>query len=95
MYYKMRPLKSMPYAQARVREWNCGDVDLVSYETTVILVRDGWLECTGVYSKTTMRHIGKFMREFNFGDYFTARDLYKNNLKMNIYTGEVKSVLEP
>lgn len=95
MYYKMRPLKSMPYAQAKVREWNCGDVDLVSYTTTVILIRDGWLECTGLYSRTTIRHIGNFMREFGYGDYFTAKRLYLDGLKMNIYTGEVKDILEP
>ena len=95
MYCKNRPLKLMPYAQATVREWSCGDVDLISYKTLVITVRDGWLECTGLYSKTTMRHIGNFMREFGFGDYYTAKDLYKNELKLNINTGEIKSVREP
>ena len=50
---------------------------LVSYSTPVITVdADGWLACNGLYSRTTIRHIGQFMRV--------------NNLEYNIYTGEVR-----
>ena len=82
-------LKSMPYAQATVIVEN-NEIVLRSYQTDVIIVTaDGWLVCTGTYSATTRRHIGAFMREYGYGDYYLAKMLYKDGLKMNIYTGEV------
>lgn len=93
--YSYKKLNSIPYGNVRVRVYDDGDMDLISYVTPVILIRDGWLECTGTYSRTTIRHIGKFMREYGYGDYYTAKSLYVNGLKMNIRTGEVKGVLEP
>ena len=86
MYKK---LNSLPYGQAEVYEYANGDLDLISYRTCVIKVRNGWLECTGLYSRTTINHIGKFMREYGFGTYYTAKNLYMNGLKMNIHTGEI------
>ena len=81
-------LKSMPYAQATVIITE--EIVLRSYQTDVIIVTaDGWLICTGTYSATTRRHIGAFMREYGYGDYQLAKKLYKDGLKMNIYTGEV------
>ena len=82
-------LKSMPYAQAKVIIEN-NEIVLRSYQTDVIIVTaDGWLVCTGTYSATTRRHIGAFMREYGYGDYYLAKMLYKDGLKMNIHTGEV------
>lgn len=82
-------LKSMPYAQAKVIIEN-NEIVLRSYQTDVIIVTaDGWLVCTGTYSATTRRHIGAFMREYGYGDYQLAKMLYKDGMKMNIYTGEV------
>ena len=81
-------LKSMPYAQATVIITD--EIVLRSYQTDVIIVTaDGWLSCTGTYSQTTRKHIGAFMREYNFGTYQTAKTLYEMGLKMNVYTGEV------
>lgn len=81
-------LKSMPYAQATVIITD--EIILRSYQTDVIIVTaDGWLVCTGTYSATTRRHIGAFMREYGYGDYQLAKMLYKDGMKMNIYTGEV------
>lgn len=81
-------LKSMPYAQATVIITD--EIVLRSYQTDVIIVTaDGWLSCTGTYSQTTRKHIGAFMREYNFGTYQTAKTLYEERLKMNVYTGEV------
>ena len=82
-------LKSMPYAQAKVIIEN-NEIVLRSYQTDVIIVTaDGWLVCTGTYSATTRRHISAFMREYGYGDYQLAKMLYKDGMKMNIYTGEV------
>lgn len=81
-------LKSMPYAQATVIITD--EIVLRSYQTDVIIVTaDGWLVCTGTYSATTRRHIGAFMREYGYGDYQLAKKLYKDGMKMNVYTGEV------
>ena len=64
---------------------------LVSYSTPVITVdADGWLVCNGLYSRTTIRHIGQFMRAYTKGDYFDAKACVVNNLEYNIYTGEVR-----
>jgi len=60
-------LKKMPYAQAHVRDYS--DIGrnmrvLQSYSTDVIIVEDGLLECTGLYSMTTRKHISAFLREY-------------------------------
>lgn len=84
-----RPLKNMPYAQAIVIISEKNDITLRSYATDVVIIVDGWMSCTGTYSQTTRKHISAFMKEFNFGNYFLAKKLYTDNLKMNIYTGEI------
>ena len=81
-------LKTMPYAQAAIISTE-DTLILRSYQTDVIIISDGWMTCTGTYSQTTRKHISAFMKEFNFGDYFLAKKLYTDNLKMNIYTGEI------
>lgn len=81
-------LKTMPYAQATIISTE-DTLILRSYQTDVIIISDGWMTCTGTYSQTTRKHISAFMKEFNFGDYFLAKKLYTDNLKMNIYTGEI------
>lgn len=89
-------LQSMPYASAHVEKHGDGSMDLISYWTRVISIdKDGWLECTGTYSATTRKHIGAFMRNevsklsgHNLS-YYTAKQCYEDNIKMNIYTGEV------
>lgn len=83
-----KKLASMPYAQAQVEITDT--IVLRSYRTAVIIVdSEGWLSCTGTYSQTTRKHIGAFMKEYNFGDYQTAKMLYNEGLKLNVYTGEV------
>lgn len=90
-------LSSMPYAQAHVNYNDDGSVDMYSYTTRVVSVdREGWLECTGLYSATTRKHIGAFMRNevrkmcgYNL-DYHTAKSAYENGYRLNIHTGEVK-----
>lgn len=91
--YTEKKLKSLPYGNAKIRVYENGDMDLISYTTPVILIRNGWLECTGLYSRTTINHIGKFMREYGFGDYYTAKRLYKQSKKINIKTGQTLPVV--
>ena len=62
-----RSLRKMPYAQAKVRDYSDIGRDtrvLQSYATDVIIVKDGLLECTGLYSMTTRKHISAFLWEY-------------------------------
>jgi len=99
MMPKIFKLKSMPYAQAGVWEYDNGTIELHSYQTMIIRIdKNGWMECTGTYSPTTRKHIGAFMRNEvskksqHALDYFTAKRCYENNERMNIYTGEVEKI---
>ena len=57
-------LKTMPYAQATIISTE-DTLILRSYSTDVIIISDGWMTCTGIYSQTTRKHISAFMREHN------------------------------
>lgn len=74
-----RKLKNHEYAQARIEIENDGDsiiYRLVSYSThvaTVVKMSDGWfLDCSGLYSMTTRRHISWFLDDI--GSPFTFQD---------------------
>lgn len=90
-----KALESMPYAQCGVDILKDGTIMFYSYETLVISVSPtGWLECTGTYSATTRKQIGRFMREYFGLTYFDAKKCYENNEVLNVNTGEVKSLEE-
>ncbi len=76
------------YAQAHMEPIH-GGLALYSYDTRVAEVVDGWLRINGLYSMTTRRHIGWFMRELGGFTYQLAKQLYEDNKLFNIYTGEV------
>ena len=76
------------YAQAHI-ETIPGGIALYSYTTKVAEVVNGWLTIHGLYSMTTRRHIGWFMRELGRFNYQLAKQLYEDNKKFNIYTSEV------
>lgn len=84
----MRPLNAMPYAQAKVYiEGN--NVTLVSYSTTVARIEDGFLTVYGLYSRTTIRHISAFVREFiPNADYYTAKKCYTDCMVYRIADGK-------
>ena len=78
------------YAATYVRIFDDNTVQLVSYVTTVIEIDSaGWLHVNGLYSMTTIKHIGWFMRERGF-TYQLAKKLYQDNKEFNVYTGEVR-----
>lgn len=64
-------------------------IALYSYGTKVAEVYYGWLKVYGLFSMTTRKHIGWFMKELGF-DYQTAKWLYENYKIMNVETGRVK-----
>ena len=89
-------LSGMPYASATVYRNNDGSMELYSYKTMVIFIdKDGWMDCTGTYSATTRKHIRSFMRNEvsklsgHSLNYYHAKQCYMDNVKMNIYTGEI------
>ena len=74
-----RKFADHPHANAHICHFNDGTISLVSYRTTVLEISpEGWLTVTGLYSMTTIKHIGWFMKE-----------VYKTGEKFNVYTGEV------
>lgn len=89
-----RKLHFMPYANARVTLFEDGTIQLTSYNTiTCVINAEGDLLVTGLYSATTRRHIGAFMREYGNGsDYYTAKMCYTDDITYNIFTGEVKRI---
>lgn len=84
-------LKSMPNAQCGVRFDAHGGIDFVSYSTTVITIDPmGWLTCTGTYSQTTRKQIGRFLSEYAPNiTYQDAKRCYEDNKTINIHTGEI------
>lgn len=86
-------LTAMPYAQATVRQHDDGTIVLISYSTPVAYIEaDGRLYIRGLYSATTRKHIGAFVREYANLDYQTAKRIYKDGYGYNIHTGEVVAV---
>lgn len=67
-----------------------GTTNLVSYETIVAIVdSEGWLLIKGLYSRTTRKHIGAFVKEFCNLEYEDAKRIYDNAWLYNIHTGEI------
>lgn len=83
-------LSAIPHGQATVIKMDNGNIILRSYYTDVAMIRaDGWLTINGLYSATTRKHIGAFVREYANIDYQTAKCIYEDGCSYNIYTGEV------
>ena len=95
----IKKLAYAPYAQAHVEIDKAGNIHLFSYRTLVCCIdKDGWLTCTGLYSATTRKYIGYFMREYvtypngAHGTYQDAKRCYYDNVRFNVNTGEVEDL---
>lgn len=87
---EIKKLSAMPYAQAHVEIIDKNNVYLWSYTTLVAKIENGWVTINGLYSATTRRHIGCFMREYvKGGSYQLAKQLYFDNWVYNMHTGEI------
>ena len=84
----------MPYAQAKVRDYVDIGMDtriLQSYATDVIIVKNGCMECTGLYSMTTRKHISAFLYEYYPHISFNmVKSIAGTGDKLDVLTGEVK-----
>ena len=77
-------------AAAKINYYDDGSMALISYNTTVITVdKDGWMHINGLYSRTTIKHIGWFAKMVGT-TYHTCKTLLHDNYDMNINTGEVR-----
>lgn len=86
---KIRKINGHEAAQVKVREYDDGSQQLVSYATVVVeLDNEGWLKVNGLYSMTTIKHIGWYMRELGL-TYQLAKHIYTHHMEYNIFTGEV------
>ena len=92
----IRKLSAMPYAQAHIEISDEGVITLFSYVTRVAEIdADGFLTVFGLYSMTTRKHIGAFVKEYTpCFDYQSAKACYEGGYKINIETGEVISLVE-
>ena len=83
-------LSAMPHAQACVYRNHEHATVLRSYQTDVAWIdNDGWLVVRGLYSMTTRKHIGAFVKEYANIDYKLAKKFYEDKVKYNVFTGEV------
>lgn len=88
---KIEKFRGHESAQAKIYIYDNGAVTLMSYSTAVISINaEGWLEVSGLYSRTTIKHISWFMNRYGF-TYQLAKQLYNDNMRFNIYTGEVEN----
>lgn len=89
---EIKKLKSIPYGQCCVEIINDNTFYLWSYRTLVAKVEKSWLTINGLYSMTTRKHIGAFMREYCKSTYEMAKQLYTDGYMLNIDTGEVAEI---
>ena len=91
----IKKLSAHESAQAHVVLHDDGTIDLISYTTLVCRIfSDGRMECTGLYSRTTIKHIGWFMKEYTRGTYHDAKKAYCDGMFYNVLTGEYTRIEE-
>ena len=89
---EIKKLKEIPYGNAFVEIVDNETYYLWSYRTLVAKVEKNWLSVNGLYSMTTRRHIGAFVREYCNLSFQTAKKLYSDGMMMDIITGEVTEI---
>lgn len=89
----IRKLTDHKASQCHVEINEFGNIYFYSYATMVISVKEGWLTCTGLYSMTTRKQIGWFLREyFPSLSFQFVKSLYENGETYNVLTGEIKYI---
>lgn len=76
-------LTFMPNAQATVIIDDKNNITLRSYMTDIAyLDNEGFLTINGLYSITTRKHIGAFMKEYTPFDFSVAKSVTKVNINL-------------
>ena len=87
-------LDRMPSAQAGIILRRDGS-QLVSYETVVCEIIDGWLHVYGLFSSSTRRHIGAYLHEVAPAlSYHDAKRCYNDDVELNVNTGEIRQAAQ-
>lgn len=92
----IKTFKNHPYCQAKIYindEAKEGEYKIVlqSYNTFVLYIdNNDILDCTGLYSRTTIKHIGYFLREFYPSiSYYDVKNAYNKGKRLNLITKEL------
>lgn len=82
-----------PYGSCGIVK-NANGIHLISYTTLVCTIdNDGFLSCTGTYSRTTIKHISAFLKEYAPTiNYQIVKKAYENHYAINIDTWEIKPI---
>jgi hypothetical protein len=73
-------LEYLPYGQAHIIRHSNGDIDLISYTTRVAsILSNGNIQCYGLFSATTRKHISAFAKQFNYC-YNDFKQAYLNSI---------------
>ena len=85
----IKKLDNHRYSQCHV-EIAADTINFFSYSTLVCRIEDGWLSCTGLYSMTTRKQIGWFLKEYAPDMTFQmVKQCFEDGMMINIHTGEV------
>lgn len=85
----IRKLDNHRYSQCHV-EITDAAVHFFSYSTLVCSIEDGWLSCSGLYSMTTRKQIGWFLKEYAPRITFQmVKQCVEDNTMIDINTGEI------
>lgn len=85
-------LRDIPYGNAKVIITDDGTIQLISYQTHVCTIRGDWLQCHGLHSRTTRKHISAFAREYTNLSYYAIKTAYEKNQFVNIRTGDMMPI---
>lgn len=86
----IKKLSDHVYSQCHVEIAPNGDVHFFSYTTLVCSIEAGWLSCSGLYSMTTRKQIGWFLKEYAPEMTFQmVKQCIADKMIINIHTGEV------
>lgn len=93
----IKKITNHEYAQCFVEIKDNKDIFFFSYQTLVAEIEkdtngERWLKINGLYSMTTRKQLGWFLREYCNLSYQTAKSLYEDGYKLNLDTGEVVEI---
>lgn len=85
----IRKLDNHRYSQCHVEITDTA-THFFSYSTLVCSIEDGWLSCFGLYSMTTRKQIGWFLKEYAPRITFQmVKQCVEQDMMINIDTGEI------
>ena len=86
----IKKLTEHPYSQCHVEITPNGNIYFYSYCTLICCIDEGWLSCSGLYSMTTRKQIGWFLKEYASSITFQmTKKCVEDNMRINIFTGEI------